>query len=143
VHKASKTQDDRNNSCEEYVGISIVTPSDAYIFYTFLCTRTVVQVRASLRALGEPQKGEMSALALRVFVKMAKVVGEGGDWVKECGPQYEEWLCSPESQLATWKVAPCAAEYSSVALRTRDSTAISTEFSVSDFERMCYILTQD
>jgi hypothetical protein len=87
VHQASKTQDDRNDSCEESVGISIVTPSDAEKFYTFLCTRTVVQLRARLRELGEPQKGEKSGLALRVFVKMAKVVGEGGDWVKECGPQ--------------------------------------------------------
>jgi hypothetical protein len=37
---------------------------------------------------------------------MEKVVGADGNWVKECGPQYEEWIRSPEGQLETWKVSP-------------------------------------
>jgi hypothetical protein len=89
---ANTRHDEGKSPCEESVGICRANPSDADRFYTFLSIRTVVQLRARLRELGQPQKGEKSALALRVFVKVATVVGEDGDWVKEGGVQYEEWV---------------------------------------------------
>jgi hypothetical protein len=140
---ASKRHDGGNDSCDESVGMSRASPSDTDRFYTYLGTRTVVQLRARLRELGQPQKGEKSALALRVFGKVAADVGEDGDWIKEGGKQYEEWACSPEGQLTTWKSAPCDAELSGVVLRASDFPAACAAFSVADFERMCFILTQD
>jgi hypothetical protein len=116
VLPAIKKHDKETESCEESVGINRANPSDADRFYTFLGTRTVVQLQARLRELGQPQKGEKSALAFRVFVKVAADVGEDGDLVKEGGAQYEEWGCSPDGQLTMWKVAPCEAEFSGVAL---------------------------
>jgi hypothetical protein len=140
---ASKSHDGDDESCEESGGISRVSPSDADRFYTYLGTRTVVQLRTRLRELGQPQKGEKRALALRVFGKVAADVGEDGDWVKEGGVRYEEWACSPEGQLTTWNAAPCATELSGVALRASNSPAACAAFSVADFQRMCFILTQD
>jgi hypothetical protein len=139
VFPAIKKQDEENASCEESVGINNVNPSDADGFYTFLRTRTVVQLRARLQELGQPQKGEKSALALRVFGKVVAVVGEDGNWITEGGAEYKEWACFPEGQLTSRKVAPSAAEYSGVALRASELSATRAAFSVSEFERMCYI----
>jgi hypothetical protein len=50
---------------------------------------------------------------------------------------------SGNSQLATWKSAPCAAEQAGIVLRGNESSANATVFSVADFARLFMLLTQD
>jgi hypothetical protein len=81
-------------------------PCEADKFYTYLGTCTVAQLRARLRKLGKPQKGDKGMLFLRSFMKVTKEVGDGGDWARMGGAEYADWLQSPEGQLESWKHPP-------------------------------------
>jgi hypothetical protein len=118
-------------------------PGDADKFFTFLTTCTVAQLRARLREMGQTQRGDKNALSFRIFRKVATDAAASGDWLQAAGAEYGEWIGSPEGQLATWKSAPCSEELSGVVLRIGERPVGGTIFSVTDFARLCVILTQD
>jgi hypothetical protein len=80
---------------------------------------------------------------LRIFRKVLTDVAASGDWLQAAGAEYGEWIGSPQGLLATWKSAPCSEELSCVVLRIDERLVGGTVFSVTDFERLCIIFTQD
>jgi hypothetical protein len=64
--------------------------SDADKFLTFLTTCAVAKLRASLRELGQTQRGDKSALTLRIFRKVVTDVAASIDWLQAAGAEYGE-----------------------------------------------------
>lgn len=121
----------------------VLDPSESDLFFNFLHSRTVSQLRARLKYLTQLQHGRKADLALRMFAAVWRKKNEGEKWLEEGGAEYKSWIGDPARKLSTWKRAPGSDVISKVDLRANEGKSVATPFTAAYFFRLCVFLTQD